>query len=694
VTWDVANTDKVPIGAQKLTLYLSLDGGLTFPITLAEDVVNDGEHEVILPGVATTEARIMVKASDNIFFAVNTSDFTIEEAQVVLNFTELDFEVCQPDDLTIPFNYETFSGFNEEVTFSASGAPAGLGISFTPGTATADDTPVDLVISNTGGVAAGNYPVTVTATSATLTKEVIVNLHISNGTFSDVTLSAPADGATQVSLNQQLEWVAEADFTSYDVEIATDAAFNLIIESATVSTNTYLVADLEGSTTYFWRVKPKNTCGEGTFGTPFGFRTVDLSCNSISAAGLPLTISDTGTPTVTSRISFLNDLSVSDVNVTLDLEHSFLADLIISLTSPSGTTVILTSNSCGELTDIDAVFDHEANNFICGGNPGISGTVKPLGSLASFNGESTFGEWILEIQDIATADGGSLNTFSLEICAEGQFRPDNDGDGVFDDGDDLCLNTPPGTEVDTDGCPVFRFPPDNFRIAIESESCIGNDDGKINIIATQSMEYIVALTGNGFDLSANFTDSFQFDDLQAGTYDICITGTDGGIVFEAICFEAIVSQPEQLGVSSVIDQNNLLAVITLTGSDLYTIELNGQLMQVETSEVVLNLKDGANTLKVSTNLPCQGIYEEQIFVSDRPIIYPNPFATGPMVFLGRRSSSVEVAVHDANGRLIRKNNYKINDSELDLNLGELPSGIYFVSLKAEGIRSSHKVIRR
>ena len=448
------------------------------------------------------------------------------------------------------------------------------------------------------------------------------------------------------------------------------------------------------ATTYFWRVKPKNLCGEGTFGVPFSFTTIAQNCKSISASGLPATISSTGTPTVTSTVLFLNDLPVADVNVSVDIEHSFLADLVISLTSPAGTTVILTANSCGDLTDIDAVFDHEGNNFVCGGNPGISGTVKPLGSLASFNGESTFGEWTLEIRDTAPADGGVLNAFSLELCVEGEFRPDNDGDGVFDDGDDLCLNTPPNTEVDTSGCPVFRFPPENFTVVIQSESCSGSNDGEINITAAQTMDYNLTLNGNGLEIDQDFSDTFMADDLMAGTYSICITGTDGTNNFEPFCFDAVVTEPEQLGVSSEVDQSSLQAVITLTGSNSYNVELNGIVTQVTQPQVVLDLKEGINSLKITTNLPCQGSYEEQIFVSDEPIVCPNPFSDGLTIFLGREMDNAEVTVHTINGRLVQTRSHNVSGREITLNLGELPSGIYLLSIKGQGVRSSHKIIRR
>lgn len=67
ITWDVANTDIAPVNALTVDIFLSLDSGLTFPITLLENTLNDGSEEILLPGDETVTARIMVKASDNIF---------------------------------------------------------------------------------------------------------------------------------------------------------------------------------------------------------------------------------------------------------------------------------------------------------------------------------------------------------------------------------------------------------------------------------------------------------------------------------------------------------------------------------------------------------------------------------------------------------------------------------------------------
>lgn len=358
VTWDVANTNILPVDAKMVDIMLSLDGGVTFPITLADDTLNDGDEEVQIPGDATTQARIMVKASDNVFIAVNTSDFTIQESQVVLNFQDVVHEVCQPNDLIIPFTYQAFSGFSETSTFSVD-LPVGLTGVFAPTQASADDTDIQLTISNTNGVATGEYNITVTSTATSVTKNVPLTLIVKDNNFSDVVLQSPTDTEANVSIGTQLSWEVNALYSSYDVEVATDVGFTNIIESATVPFNFYQTTSLAPQVEYFWRVRPNNACGTGTFGTPFSFTTIQVDCKTLEPPGLPLEISAVGTSVVNSSVHIFEDLSVSDVNLTLELNHTYLEDLIISLISPTGTKVTLISNTCGDANNINAIFDDD-----------------------------------------------------------------------------------------------------------------------------------------------------------------------------------------------------------------------------------------------------------------------------------------------------------------------------------------------
>ena len=694
ITWNVANTHVAPVNAENVDIYLSINGGNDFPILLAEGVPNDGSHNVVLPGNATNFARIMIKASDNIFFAVNASQFTIEASEVVLDFETTEFDICQPENLFIPFNYETFLGFNEEVTFSIPSPPAGLSFDFLPNTAIDSNTPVQLSFSDTQNVAVGSYPITVVATSANFQKELVLNVNFFDGTFSYVSLNTPENGSIDVSRFETLTWSEDTGAT-FAVEIATDANFVNIVESETgLIINSYVPTILDFETEYFWRVKPSNSCGEGAFSEVNSFTTISFSCANKTAGGMPIIISDNAAQTVTSTISFSENLIITDVNVILEIDHTFLSDLSVTLTSPQGTVVSLFSSSCGSSEDVSAVFDDQAiSTIFCSGQPAINGTIQPDGFLSSFNGESTEGNWVLTVNDSADNDGGAIQNFSLEICAEGLFRPDDDKDGVFDDGDDLCLGTPAGVTVDVNGCPVFNFSANNFSIAAESESCRTNNDGLLTIEALENLNYSVEIVGGGLTVNDNFTTNYSLPNLEADTYTVCIDGTDGVNVYEQRCFEVIISEPEALGVTSRVSLSANLLELDLSGASVYTIELNGGVSQTTDESISLNLKEGLNVLKVSTSLECQGIYEEQIFVSAEPVVYPNPFQNEVAIAFPFEAGDVTVSVFSIEGKLLKSNLYPINGGEIRMNLADLPTGIYNIQFAGEKIKASSKIIK-
>lgn len=71
VSWKVAGTDHAPINTKFVNIRLSLDNGSTFPYLLAWQTPNDGSQLVALPSAFTFNARIMVEAVGNVFFAVS-----------------------------------------------------------------------------------------------------------------------------------------------------------------------------------------------------------------------------------------------------------------------------------------------------------------------------------------------------------------------------------------------------------------------------------------------------------------------------------------------------------------------------------------------------------------------------------------------------------------------------------------------
>ncbi len=88
VTWDVSQTDIAPVNCQHVNVLLSIDGGITYPIILAENATNNGSASITVPNIDTTEtARIMVIASDNVFLDISNENFKIAANPLSINAT-------------------------------------------------------------------------------------------------------------------------------------------------------------------------------------------------------------------------------------------------------------------------------------------------------------------------------------------------------------------------------------------------------------------------------------------------------------------------------------------------------------------------------------------------------------------------------------------------------------------------------
>lgn len=70
---------------------------------------------------------------------------------------------------------------------------------------------------------------------------------------------------------------------------------------------------------------------------------------------------------------------------------------------------------CGSNDNFNINFDQSANLDIqC--PPTDGGTYKPSNTLLTFNNQQVKGQWRLQIQDLATNDGGSLQTWKIKTC--------------------------------------------------------------------------------------------------------------------------------------------------------------------------------------------------------------------------------------------------------------------------------------
>ena len=138
--------------------------------------------------------------------------------------------------------------------------------------------------------------------------------------------------------------------------------------------------------------------------------------------------------TRTSELVIPNEGTILDLDVQLDISHTYNADLEVFLIGPDGTRVELFRDVGGSGNNFnDTILDDEANTSIGSGSAPFSGSYSPAGNLSDFDDLSMAGTWTLEVADDATFDQGSLNSWCLFVdfmpsVASGDFN----GDGNFD----------------------------------------------------------------------------------------------------------------------------------------------------------------------------------------------------------------------------------------------------------------------
>ncbi|WP_445717975.1 reprolysin-like metallopeptidase [Flavobacterium sp.] len=506
VTWDVAGTDVNGINAKYVDIFLSTNGGTTFPILLASKVPNDGSETISVPNIIGSTNRIMVKGWDNIFFDVSNSNFSITSpiSTMLISFNGVEGEqnksICQGSDVSYTIKYDALGGFSGTTTFSATGNPAGTTVSFSPTSISANGN-VTMTVSNTTGITPGVYVIAVTATSGSVTKTVNFYLDLLNANFSTPSLTSPANNAVGLGVSFDLTWTADSNATSYDIEVATDVAFTNIFLTTSSNTNSYALSGLSEGTEYFWRVRPKNSGCIGVFGSESKF-TTGVCSGALNSVDVPIVIGTTANVTIESTLNIPSGVVISDINLTMNLTHTWINDLTATLISPSGTQVQLFARPCtsANIQNIAATFDDSGATVVCGSNPGISGTVQPSQALSAFNGENSTGTWTLRILDAFNQDGGSLENWSLNICSVQTLSEDDNEIAISD---------------------LVIYPnPNNGSFNVQFNSNSGNEI-KVNVHDIRGRE----IFNKSYNNSGLFNETLQLENVQSGVY--LVTVQDG-----------------------------------------------------------------------------------------------------------------------------------------------------------------------
>jgi subtilisin-like proprotein convertase family protein len=139
--------------------------------------------------------------------------------------------------------------------------------------------------------------------------------------------------------------------------------------------------------------------------------TLDVGRYTYTYPGPPISIPENNPAGVTSTLTVPDAFCVGDVDVEVNITHTYIGDLIVELRSPTGIAVRLHNRTGGSADNLVRAYDQ--------------GVVNPdgPGSLNDFNGQPAAGVWTLFVSDNANLDIGAINSWKLKIAAAGALCP-------------------------------------------------------------------------------------------------------------------------------------------------------------------------------------------------------------------------------------------------------------------------------
>ncbi|WP_242203067.1 reprolysin-like metallopeptidase [Aestuariivivens insulae] len=231
--------------------------------------------------------------------------------------------------------------------------------------------------------------------------------------------------------------------------------------------------------------------------------SIDTTCPEAysSPANLNLDINET---TVTNHtINVPDDGIISHVKVSTDITHSYVDDLVITITHPNGTTLSkIWNRNCYSEDNIIINFEDWADNINCN-NTSANNTYAPASLLEVFNGLNAKGNWRISVADQASVDDGKLNSWGMEICTQ------------------TTSITNPNLGDEVEGIKVFPNPNEGeFTVAFTSKS-----KQDIVIIASDTRGRIVL--HKTYPKTVNFREAIDLKNVKSGMYVLSIS--DGNI---------------------------------------------------------------------------------------------------------------------------------------------------------------------
>ncbi|MEW5677523.1 reprolysin-like metallopeptidase [Flavobacterium enshiense] len=224
--------------------------------------------------------------------------------------------------------------------------------------------------------------------------------------------------------------------------------------------------------------------------------TITNTCNTYTI-NPNVAIPDNTTSFLTHGLNVPTTANISDVNLAVNLTHTWIADITVAVLSPGATQVNVFSGACTNNDNINATFDDQGSAIVCATT--ITGNVIPAQALSAFNGQNPNGTWTFGVVDSAAQDTGTIVSYALTICSQ-----------------TVTLST------DNFGLENFTiYPnPNNGNFSVQFDSNSGNEI-KIGVHDMRGR----LVFEKSYQNTGTFNQNLQLNNVQSGVY--MVTVQDG-----------------------------------------------------------------------------------------------------------------------------------------------------------------------
>lgn len=288
--------------------------------------------------------------------------------------------------------------------------------------------------------------------------------------------------------------------------------------------------------------------------------------------------------TVTSTIEIEDVYTILGLDVTVDISHPFVGDLVLFLVGPDGQRIRLVGNVGGSGNNFTGTtFDDQAAAPISAGVPPFSGRFRPEEPLSTLVGTNVIGTWTLEVTDDQdlddVSDFGVINGWSINVShnalQEQVTEPLNGGGNqqrsrvsMNADGDFVVTWEDNGRDGSGQGVFAQLFDADGSRASanlLVNSTTLGNQSDPAVAMDRRNGDFVVSWSAQGQDGSGYgvYAQRYNESGVPLGGEFLVNSSTDGNQRYSSVASDAagdfVIAWSGNGTVASHVDANGVFA---------------------------------------------------------------------------------------------------------------------------------------